>query len=522
MPRRPKPKNTLSAGERVALYQAEQEEKQRRMREESAEDRGETLEAKPTEKAELVIDENADVERKVKKSLPKPQHATVRVDFSIPVGEIKPMHGMCNGPVSYGADISGLFREIGVPYVRFDGTDTAISSYAVDISRIFRHPEADPSDEKNYDFSCTDRYVEAAFLSGARVIFRLGESKDLFDGERNACISEDPDALSRVCVNVIRHYNDGWASGYTYGISHFEIWNHDDSLSGRELEREFEMYRRLAGAVKLYDESLLVGGMSFSGFGGAAREFLRMCKKTRAPMDFITVDCFGGNPEGVGGEAEQFVALMRNLGFADAEVIIGKWSYIDGEALGGQPLSRVLSGRGERFHEKRRLIFEAQRSVQGAAYCAALMLRLSQVSGINVSCFYDAQPMLSVWCAISDRFGTPEKPFYAFKAFGELYRARSGVFCDSEQVDGFAHTGVYAGAAVSDNGDGWVMLASYGGCGIVDLRLDGIPDRFYSADIYLLDGVKNLTLGDTAPISGMKKRLLLNVSEYGVVLVKLY
>ena len=157
-----------------------------------------------------------------------------------------------------------------------------------------------------------------------------------------------------------------------------------------------------------------------------------------------------------------------------------------------------------------------------APFAAALLIRLSHVDGIKTACFYDAQPTVSPFCSITDRFGTPEKPFYALKAYSELYRAKGAVLCESEQVEGFSHTGIYADAAISDNGEAVVLLASFGGCGVVDLRLDNISDELYNADIYMLDGVKNLTLCDSVPISGMKKRLVLNVSEFGVVLVKLH
>ena len=172
MPRRPKPKDGLTAGERVALYEAVQLERRRRMtdvseREETVETVTDAVVTSVVEKAPV---ETASTAQKPKKELPKPQVAVVKVDLAIPVGEIKPMHGMCNGPVSYGADISGLFKEIGVPFVRFDATDTAVSAHAVDVSRIFKDPDADPSDPESYDFETTDRYVEAAMLSGAQII----------------------------------------------------------------------------------------------------------------------------------------------------------------------------------------------------------------------------------------------------------------------------------------------------------------------------------------------------------------
>ena len=507
MPRRPKAKDGLTAGQRVALYESQLEEKRKSMRSASAGDEPVTDMA---EKAQMVTEEKAPKKAKV---LPKPQYATVNVDLSLKLGEVKPLHGMCNGPKSYGADITDLFREIGVPYVRFDCTDTAVSAYAVDISRIFKSFANDPTDPESYDFAVTDSYVEAAMLTGAKVIFRLGESVDLVSGIKKA-IPESSETLARVCVNIIRHYNEGWANGYTFGIDCFEIW----SYSGEDKDGELGLYRSLANSIKLYDEDIRLGGMSFPLGGGAVRDFLRYCKKNNLPLDFVSVDCFASDPETVGADIESLIMLMRNLGFDKTELIIGKWCYADSDALEGSTFEKVVCGRAG---EQKRALLEAQRGVKGASFAAAFMLRLMNCD-LKTACFYDAQPMVSPFCSIADRFGNALKPYYAFKSFGELYRTRNSVWVESQQTEGMAHTGIYAGAAVSDDGKGYIMLSSFKGCGVIDLRIDGLSSDIYTADIYMLDGVKDMSLADSVPISGMKKRLLLNVSEYGVIMIKLY
>ena len=512
MPRRPKARDGLTAGERVARYEVEQLEKQKRMREES------TNEVDDGAVAQSAIVEMKNTVKAEKKTLPKPQSATVRVDFSVPVGSVKPMHGMCNGPVSYGADISEVFCGIGVPFVRFDVTDTAMSAYAVDVSRIFKRYDADPSDPSSYDFSVTDRYFEAARLSGAEIILRLGESVDLFGGNEVAQIP-DTETLSRVCVNVIRHYNDRWAGGYSLGISRVELWN---SQGEKSAEEDFEVYRKLSVAVKLYDDSIKVGGMSFSGFGDRAKDFLRYCRRTRTPLDFVTVDCMGNSPETVVDEARGYSLQLKKSGFADAEIIIGKWCYVDSEVAAGKKLEAILSGRGEELGQIKRQIFEEQRGVRGAAYAAAFMIALGDVDGVNLACFFDAQPMVSPFCAITDRFGAPEKPFYAFKAFGELYRAGTATLCTVDEVEGFAHPGVYSMAARSASGECFVLISSFDGVGTIDLRIDGISDELYTADLYMLDGVKNMELCDTVQLSGMKKRMVLNLSRYGALMIRFY
>jgi hypothetical protein len=515
VPRKPKAKDGLTAGQRVALYEAEQERKRLEKQGEASADGVSDGDA-PDKKASAQ-------EKKVPKPLPKPQHATVRVDLSATVGAIRPMHAMCNGPKSFGSDISHLFKEAGIPFVRFDDTDTCISSCAIDVSRIFKDPKADPRDPSSYDFSLSDEYVAAAHNAGARVIYRLGESRGFVGSSKTVALPDDLDAFCTVCVNIIKHYNDYWANGYAYGIDRFEIWNHDIKLTGRELVAEFELYRRLATAIKLYDADLLVGGMLFDGFDDGLREFIRFCAKTHTPIDFISLSCFDSHPLKVSDTVKKTVAVLRNMGYSDTEVIIGKWGYVDQTvATDTERLEKLLCESGADACAKRENLFSAQADVKGAAYALATMIELHKTGEVGAACFYDAQPAISPWCAICSRHGIPQKPFYAFHAFGQLYRAGREVFSVSEQTEGYAHTGIYALAATSDKGECYVLIASFGGCGVVDLRLDGISPDIYEAEIYLLDGVKDMTLCDSVAITGSKKRMLLNLSEYGAALVRLY
>jgi len=40
---------------------------------------------------------------------------------------------------------------------------------------------------------------------------------------------KDFNKWARICVNIIRHYNDGWAGGYHWGIKYWEVWNEPDN-----------------------------------------------------------------------------------------------------------------------------------------------------------------------------------------------------------------------------------------------------------------------------------------------------
>ena len=522
MPRRPNPKNTLSAGERVALYEAEKRNADTSLAAETAPpsipDASAQISVTEATAAETEKEKSAK-EKRVKKQKPKPHSVRVNVDLSIPVGKIAPLHGACNGPVSYGADISHLFKEIGVPAVRFDATDTPMSGYAVDISRIFRNFDADPSDENNYDFALTDKYVAAARLTGAEIVYRLGESRDVFEPERGVRTPTDIDTLARVCVNIIRHYNDRWAGGFSLGIKYFEIWSR--SLSKGSLSDDAEIYRRLANAVKLYDEELLVGGMSFSKHTEAA-EFLRYCRKNRAPIDFLTVDCFGNDPDECISRLRSVRKSAAELGYASLELIVGKWAFVDLEDEEGKDALQMLSMSGEKGVAIRSRMLADRTSLKNAAFSAALLLGLCDSDGVTRAFAFDAQPVVSPFCGICDRGGERTKQFYALRTFGELYRAGDRVLCRCESPEGYGDGGIYAAAAVSESGECYVMIASFDGCDTVDLRLDGIPENVYTAEVFMLDGVKNMESAAQTQLSGIRKRLVLNLSSYGVILVKLY
>ncbi len=524
MARKPKARDGLTAGQRVALYEAMQKEKRDRMLEEEG---GERI-SKP--RADLYGSYlggkgcDTDVKKaQKKKELPRPQRATVKVDLSMPLGKVKAVHGMCNGPVSSGADISHLFEDIGVPFVRFGEQGDLISPLCLPVQKIFADPYADPQDPENYDFVYSDRCVEAACKLGAKIIYRFDKPREI-TGVSSSKIDvaekryEMLDAWARVCVNVIKHYNAGWGNGFSFGIERFEIQIDDNS----DISSGFETYKKLSDYIKIYDDGIKVGGVGIDARDSKFKEFLRLCKKRSAPVDFVTVTSFASSPEELVDGLKTTVGSLKNLGFDNTEVILGEWSYI-GERTGGiEGVRELLCGRGGQNALDRKDFFGEQSSVKGAAYALSAMLDMNSIPVELSACFYNAEPATSPFCAVSDRFGNPEKTFYAFKAYGELYRAQNSVFSVCEQLEGYCHNGIHAGAAASGSGKCFVLVSSYKGCGTVDVRLDGIPDSIYNADIYILDGVKNLEFGDSVAISGSQKRIVLNISEYGAILIKLH
>ena len=504
MSRKPKPKNELSAGQRAALYAEEQEGRRRAMSQE--------IKETPNEKAER---SEAVVKPVAKKVLPKPQHAVINVDFSIPARKIKAISGMCNGPVSFDSDISPLFKNMRVPYVRNNNTDTAASRYAFDISRIFPDKNADENHPSSYNFELTDKYIMAAYNSGARVIYRFGES-DASQG----WAAEDPQKWISVCLHTVKHYNDYWNHGFAYGIREFEICPRGNFTDEKKDAELFEVYGDLAKALKLFDEDYIVGGMSFSSYSPAAREFVKYCAAKKLPLDFISFTCLTHTPESVFAAVEKYTELLVNLGFSDTKIMLSEWNYIK-KLSEFTDSSLYIENIGGAYSKECREIFEEQSSIVGAAFCASTLLGLNQYPFLEYATYYDAQPAISKHCGICDRYGNIEKPYYAFKAYSELQAFGDGVACHVVESPDMQKSGVYAAASVSDRG-GIVMISSFDGSQMVDLRLDMIPDNVYNAEIYMSDGVKDLEFCDSVALTGLKKRLLLSMSAYGFALIRIF
>ena len=218
MSRKPKPKNTLSAGQRAARYEQEQ---QRRLSELSTE--GNLPEQMTTQNEQTAAEKPV-----AQKNKEKPQIATVKVNMDALGGKINSLHGVCNGPLSQHADVSGLVKKAKAPYIRFDKTEGARSGYVVDISKIFPNFDADERDPKNYCFRETDKHILAAANIGAQIIYRLGESFDFDTPEHKLTLPENLDKLTAICVNIIRHYNDYFCGGFALGMKYFEIFSHVD------------------------------------------------------------------------------------------------------------------------------------------------------------------------------------------------------------------------------------------------------------------------------------------------------
>jgi hypothetical protein len=142
-----------------------------------------------------------------------PGRTNVVVDFAKPAGRIRALHGVNNGPVSWGgaADLTNYHKEAGFPSARLHDCHYA-GANVVDIHFIFPIFDADADDPRYYRFAETDAYLAAIVNNGEQITYRLGESiecrsRAYSNGGFYVHPPKDFAKWTKICINIIRHYN---------------------------------------------------------------------------------------------------------------------------------------------------------------------------------------------------------------------------------------------------------------------------------------------------------------------------
>jgi len=406
----------------------------------------------------------------------------ISVNTSKAMGNIKPMHAVGQPPI--GGPGKDMFRnfhyltEAGIPYSRLHDVGGAFGGNRfVDIPNIFRDFDADENDPKNYDFAFTDALITALMEAGIEPYYRLGVTI-----ENNAAIKsyridppKDFGKWARICEHIIAHYIDGWADGFNYKITYWEIWNEpDDGMRVSEMwngtaEDYYRLYEITSKHLKaVFGDRIKVGGyaamephpaMYPEKFKGEKRfeyiadffhGFIKHVKKTGAPLDFFSWHSYYNTADTIPGSYYIREYLDKN-GFEHTENHLNEWN----------PVNRT-AGNG---------------SAQQGAEVAAMILGM-QKSPLDVLMIYDARFIPGLYCALFDAYtAKPFHAYYALAAFNFLYELGTEVetLCDTE--------GVYVVAASNGNKTA-IMITNISGKN-TELTIEGVDlsnARYYAID----------------------------------------
>ncbi len=288
----------------------------------------------------------------------------ITVDFSSPAGKIRRLHGTnLSAPIN-NADacrtMSRDLKELGIPVTRLhDAPLDDRGSRLVDVSRVFPLFHADPQNPENYYFAQTDDYIANCLATGSKVSYRLGESIEHSAKKYFVNPPKDYDKWADICINIIRHYNEGWADGFHHNLDYWRIWTEpDDGEIGRKLwtgtwDDFIRLYVTASRKIKRRFPDLKVGGPDMmdavgwkTGVSVARREkFLTECRRQNAPLDFFSWNCYTDKPERLLKEPGVLRRALDAHGFEKTELHMSEWHYMPDSVWGERSGPREANKR---------------------------------------------------------------------------------------------------------------------------------------------------------------------------------
>ncbi len=361
---------------------------------------------------------------------------TIRVDCAQSAGIIRPLHGVNGGPLVDGetTNLSGHWRKVNVPITRLHDCEWPLPD-VVDFHAVFPHSDADPNDPASYRFQLTDTYLQALVDTGAKIVYRLGESIEHSAHKQYVHPPADCDRWAAACLGIIRHYNEGWADGFHHNIRYWEIWNEPENRpsmwSGRD-EDYYRLYRTAAKAIKTQFPELQVGGPAVGATGEVvddrlqATDFLtglvNSCREQDVPLDFFSWHTYTDDPFLYVRKARAIRRWLDDYGFTQTKIHLNEWNYLPENDW--TPM--LATGNPER----RQAWFETIGGAEGAAFTACVLAYL-QDTPVDVANYYngDINPF-----GLFNRHGVPRKSYYALEAFQRLLATPQRVAAEGGQA----------------------------------------------------------------------------------------
>jgi xylan 1,4-beta-xylosidase len=226
---------------------------------------------------------------------------------------------------SYGpADIDARFESAEAP-------GGGLISAKRDVLTLFPDPEADPENPASYRFGPTDEIITSIKKIGAQVLFRLGRSEGA-----DPRPPPDFDRYAAVVRHIVLHYNRGWDNGYHYGIRYWEVWNEPDLgklFWAGTPQQYFDLYGKIARAVKAADPQALVGGPAIAKPNDTTPyrdEFMLETRAADVPLDFYSWHWYAtdsNDPRDFSRIAADLRARLDRYGLTKTRSFLTEWNY---------------------------------------------------------------------------------------------------------------------------------------------------------------------------------------------------
>ena len=415
---------------------------------------------------------------------------TVKFDFGKTIGKIKPMNSVGQPPLDgVSTEFFKYLKDANMTYSRLHDVGGWFGgNMFVDVPNIFRDFNADVNDPSSYDFTFTDILIKGITDADCEPIFRLGVTIENFAAIKSYRLDPpaDYDKWARICEHIIRHYREGWADGFYYDITYWEIWNEPDNEPEPDVnpmwtgsaEDYYRLYTTASKHLKgCFGDSIKIGGYASCGFyklfhnpeeyGFDAKlkiepsrpkqdiysmeffhGFMKYIKKENAPIDFFSWHCYGAAYI-MEIMADYLDSQLTYYGYDGIETMLNEWNPVfDYNKVG---------------------------TSEACAKTAAVLCTM-QNKKTDILCYYDARIKGGLYGGLFNSY--TQKPFctyYPFLVFGEMLKIGNQTVCDYEHEDGF-----YALAAAGD-GENIAMLVN---SSEKDMQIN---TNIAGASVYLID-----------------------------------
>jgi xylan 1,4-beta-xylosidase len=438
--------------------------------------------------------------------------AELEVDCAKQVGPIRPLHGGNGGVLNDGGltDLSKYFREAKIPLMRLHDCHWP-NPDVVDMHVVFPNPKADPADPKSYDFRRTDEYVAAIRATGAKIVYRLGESIEHTKAKYHVHPPADFQRWAEACVGIASHYRD---------IEYWEIWNEPENRpamwSGTD-EDYLQLYEVTAKALKAKFGHLKVGGPSLGHTGKIVEgkfepsefmiKFLEYCRSKSLPLDFFSWHLYSDDPAECMIRAKGIREALDRFGFAKTELHFNEWNYLPNKDW--KPV--ILEGQGE----ARKKFNEQMTGPASAAFAASVLINLQDTPVDQANYFRADNGGFGLFAPD----GTPNKPYFAFKAFAMLLETPVRLETRGNDV---AKLSLLAGINEHKNTVGILISNFKSADEVVDLSISGIKWAPVSeCHVYMLDSRHDLARVRSQHLRGDVLKLRLEMKAPSVCFIRL-
>ena len=381
---------------------------------------------------------------------------TVTVNPSSEVGIIKKMNGVNGTPWSTVRD--DKYAALGIPLARTHDMGRAQIPGSFDIRNIFPDFSKDENDPASYDFSVTDFALGKLIAPGTKPLYRLGNTHEPSNDGKVKKFGPWPPAdfakWARVCEHIVRHYNDGWANGFHYGIEYWEVWNEADldqyhdfngvprwqvapHAWGGTIQQYYDLFAITWKHMKKLHPDIKVGGPAFAEFD-SNEPFIKEMKRRGIKPDFYSWHRYSTTPEILSDESNRLQAVLDRYGWNDVPTILDEWNYVSDWTPEEGVYSKAV-----------------RHSIKGSAYAAAVMCHMQDVASIDIMTYYDFRPNSSYNGAFVAGTGDETQTYYAFYDWKKLAEYGTQVKVTVDRDD------IYAVAAKNPEGRVRLMIVRY-------------------------------------------------------------